>query len=365
VKVVIAGGGTAGHVFPALALAESLVAGGAEVSFIGTPTGQEAGLVPAAGFAFHPVEASAFYRELSWRAARAPVAAIRAARACRPLVAGADVVVGMGGYASAPAVIAGWRAHVGVVLHEQNAVPGLANRMLARRAGAVAVSFEGARSRFPVRVPLALTGNPVRAQIAGVLHDRDRLASEGYEQLGLDPGRSTVLILGGSLGALNIDRATAGAIPALRGRADLQLLVLTGKSHTDVVIPPEGDDLFVRTVPFLDRMELALAVADVAVARAGASSIAELTVCGVPSILVPYPYATENHQEENAREVERAGAAEVLLDANLSPQVLARRIAAFTDDPDLRKRMSERASAWSKPDAAERLAALVTEVGAG
>jgi UDP-N-acetylglucosamine--N-acetylmuramyl-(pentapeptide) pyrophosphoryl-undecaprenol N-acetylglucosamine transferase len=365
VKVVVAGGGTAGHVFPALALAECLASQGAEVSFIGTPSGQEADLVPAAGFAFTPVEASRLYRELSWRAARAPLAAIQAARSCRPLVAGADVVVGMGGYASAPAVMAASREHLGVVLHEQNAVPGLANRMLARRAGAVGVSFESARSRFPVRVPLAVTGNPVRAQIASVPHDRDRLASAGYERLGLDPGRATVLILGGSLGALNIDRATAGAISVLRERGDLQLLVLTGTSHTDVVVPPEGADLLVKSVPFLDRMELALAVADLAVARAGASSIAELTVCGVPSILVPYPYATDNHQEENAREVERAGAAEVLLDANLSPQVLARRVVALTDDPDRRKQMSERASAWSKPDAAERLAALVSEVAAG
>ena len=365
-NVVLAGGGTAGHVFPALALADRLTARyHANVSFIGSPTGQEADLVPAAGFAFHAVDATPLVREVSIRAVKAPFVALRSLRACRPLVAGADTVVGMGGYVSAPAVLAAGRAHVPIVLHEQNAIPGLVNRLLARRAREIGVAFSDARARFPARVPVTVTGNPVREAIRDVPERRAELVAEALGTLGLEAGRRTVVVFGGSQGALHIDRAVGGAmmLPVLRDRADLQFLVLTGPEHADIVAAPAAEPmaLRVRAIPFLDRMDLACAVADLAVARAGAGHIAELTVCGIPSILVPYPHATENHQEANARELERAGAAEVLRDDALSPAGLARRILALVDDAERLRRMSERATAWGKPDAAERLAALVLE----
>ena len=363
-KIVIAGGGTAGHVFPAVALAECLGGNlGAEVSFIGSPTGQEATLVPQAGYEFHAIEAAPFLREISIRAAKAPLVTLRSVGKCGPYVAGADVVVGMGGYVSAPAVLAASRAHIPVVLHEQNAIPGLANRLLARRAVSVGVSFEDARQRFPHSVPVALTGNPVRARILDVSTRRAELAAQAWDELGLEPARKTVVVLGGSQGALHVDRTVAGSLHEMRDRGDIQLIVLTGPAHLGALegaIEP-AMALRVRALPFLDRMELAYAVADLAVARAGATSIAELSVCGIPSILVPYPHATENHQEANARELERHGAAEILLDRELSPGLLARRILALVDDGGRREAMAGRAGAWSKPDAADRLASLVQE----
>jgi UDP-N-acetylglucosamine--N-acetylmuramyl-(pentapeptide) pyrophosphoryl-undecaprenol N-acetylglucosamine transferase len=337
---------------------------GADISFIGSPSGQEATLVPEAGYEFHAVEAAPLLREVSIRAARAPLVALRSVRKCRPLVAGADVVVGMGGYVSAPAVLAATRARIPVVLHEQNAIPGLANRLLARRAASVGVSFEDARPRFPATVPVSLTGNPVRARIRDVSARRAELATDAWDALGLEPTRTTVVVLGGSQGALHVDMTVAAALDEMRDRGDLQLIVLTGPAHLGVLEASAEPAMALRVtaIPFLDRMELAYAVADLAVARAGATSIAELSVCGIPSILIPYPHATENHQEANARELERAGAAEILLDRDLSPHLLARRILGLVDDGERRRTMAGCAVAWSKPDAAERLASLVLEV---
>jgi UDP-N-acetylglucosamine--N-acetylmuramyl-(pentapeptide) pyrophosphoryl-undecaprenol N-acetylglucosamine transferase len=362
VKIVIAGGGTGGHVFPGIALADRLVKEhGAEVSFLGSPTGPEARLVPEAGYPFSPVAAAPLYREVSMRAIKAPFIALRSVRASRPLIADAAAVVGVGGYVSVAPGMAARRAHVPLVILEQNAVPSLANRLLARRARAIGLTFEGARSRLHGRGTVAITGNPVRAAILEVPARREELAAEARQAFGFQEGRTTVVVFGGSQGALHLDETVAGALPILAGEPDLQLLVLTGPDHVEVVAGPARSvpGVKVQVLPFLDRMELAYAVADLAVTRAGSTSIAEMTVCGIPMVLVPYPYATENHQAGNARELEGAGAAVVELDAELTPEGLARRILEVVGDRDRVERMAAASSAWGKPDADERLASLV------
>jgi UDP-N-acetylglucosamine--N-acetylmuramyl-(pentapeptide) pyrophosphoryl-undecaprenol N-acetylglucosamine transferase len=290
--------------------------------------------------------------------------AIGSAVACRPLVRGASAVVGMGGFASIPAVLAARSAGVPRVLHEQNAVPGLANRTLARLATAIGVTFEDSRRRLPGGARVETTGLPVRREILGVQSRREELAAEARRTFDLAEDRLTVLVTGGSQGALQIDRAVAGAIALLSGRRDLQLVVLTGRAHEAIVADAAARsmDLLVRTIPFLDRMELALAIADAAVARAGANTVNELAVSGVPAILVPYPYATGAHQEANARELERAGAAEVVRDRELTPERLAERLAALVGDHERRSSMAKAARSWAKPDADERLAELVVAV---
>ncbi|MGZ4110299.1 MAG: undecaprenyldiphospho-muramoylpentapeptide beta-N-acetylglucosaminyltransferase [Actinomycetota bacterium] len=366
-RVVIAAGGTGGHVFPAIALADALVRDhGAEVRFVGTAGGQEAVRVPAAGYRFDAIEALPFLREASVRAAKAPLVALRSVRACASLVRGADVAVGLGGYVSVPPMLAARRAHVPVVLQEPNAVPGLANRLLARIATAIAVVFEDVRGRLAGRARVEVIGYPVREAILSVPERRSELAEEGRALLELDAGRRTVLVWGGSQGALHLDEVVAGALPAIEGWDDAQLLVLTGPAHASVV--PSSDDagaIRVRAVPFLDRVELAFATTDLVVSRSGATTIAEQAVCGLPAILVPYPHATENHQEANARELERAGAAEVVRDAALSPAVFAKRVRGLLDDPARLESMGKSALAWAKPDAAQRFAALVAEVATG
>jgi UDP-N-acetylglucosamine--N-acetylmuramyl-(pentapeptide) pyrophosphoryl-undecaprenol N-acetylglucosamine transferase len=340
---------------------------GAEVQFAGTSRGLEARLVPAAGFAFVEVEAAPLARRLSPGLLRFPFVMLRSVRRCRPLVEGVDVAVGMGGYASAPAVVAAFRARRPVVLHEQNAVPGLANRLLARRAAATAVSFPDTERRLHGRGRVELTGNPIREEVAAVPSDRERLAKEAYAELDLDPDRRTVLVFGGSQGALHIDRAAVGACRLMRERSDLQVLVLTGRAHHAVIAGalPQGEPLLIRSLPFLDRMELAYAAADLVVCRAGATTVAELTACGLPSLLIPYPYATARHQEANARSLQRAGAASVMLDDELTPEELAERIEGVIDHRERLEAMAARARAVGRPDAAQRLADLVVATAEG
>lgn len=367
-RVVIAAGGTGGHVFPALALADALVRDhAAEVRFVGTAGGQEAVRVPAAGYRFDAIDALPFVREVSLRAARSPLVALRSVRACAPFVRGADVAVGLGGYVSVPPMLAARRAHVPIVLQEPNAVPGLANRLLARIATAIGVVFEDVRGRLSGRARVELIGYPVRESILAVPERRSALAEEGRAVFELDATRRTVLVWGGSQGSLHLDEVVAGSLSAMDAWGDVQLIVLTGPAHASVVSSTSdgAEGVRVRAMPFLDRMELAFATTDLAVSRSGATTIAEQTVCGLPAILVPYPHATENHQEANARELERAGAAEVIGDGALTPAAFAGGVRGLLDDPDRLTSMAKRALAWAKPDAAQRFAALVAEVAAG
>jgi UDP-N-acetylglucosamine--N-acetylmuramyl-(pentapeptide) pyrophosphoryl-undecaprenol N-acetylglucosamine transferase len=361
---VIAGGGTAGHVTPSIAVANRLREDGVSVEFVGSPVGPEASLVPAAGFRFHALRAVPLRRELSWRSATAPFVAMRSIARARPIVREASAVLGMGGYASIAPVLAGRSLRVPTVIHEQNAVPGLANRVLARAVTAVGLTFATSRARFPGSVRTELTGLPLREAVRSVTTDRAALTEEARAAFDLRPGRTTVLVTGGSQGALHLDQAMADAIPLLAGRTDLQLLILTGAGKEPVVAEAAHAemDLVVRVLPTLERMELALAIADVAVARAGANTIHELAACAIPSILVPYPHATDDHQLANARELEGAGAARILLDRELDPKDLARRIEALVVDRDLRSAMAAAAAAWATPDADERVAALVRSV---
>jgi len=367
-RIVVAGGGTAGHVFPGLAAAEALRSAGHDVGFVGTEHGQEARAVPDAGFAFSAVPARPLKRQLSVETLTAPVVAASAVRACRPIVRDADVVLGMGGYASVSAVLAARREHVPVVLHEQNAVPGLANRALGRLARAVALSFADAADFFPRGVRTVLTGNPVRPRILAVATDREALSATAFAELGLEAGRRTVVVFGGSLGALHLDRATVGAARLLSGRGDLQILLIAGEEHVEAVRRglPERSALLVRLLGYLDRMELAYAAADLVVSRAGATTVAELAACGLPAILVPYPYATANHQEANARALQRAGGASLLLDDQLDADALVTRLLGLVDHDERLAAMGERSAAFGTPDAARRVADLVLEVaGAG
>lgn len=364
-RIAITGGGSGGHVFNALSLAERLrMDHGAEVTFIGSADGQEARLVPEAGYVFHAVHVEKMVRELSPRTLRAPIVALRSVGEARRWVAGRDAVVGMGGYVSAPAVIAARRTRIPVVLHEQNAVPGLANRLLAWGAAAAGLTFADAAGRLPRRLRTVVTGNPVRDQIRAVLGARDTLAAEAVRAFDLDPTRRTVLVTGGSQGALHLNEAVIGLVDVLGHRADLQLLVSTGSTHLATVEQAlrARRPLQIHAFGFIERMDLAYAAADLAVARAGANTVTELTVCGVPSILVPYPHATENHQEANARELVRVGAAEILHDSAMTPEVLASRIEAALGDRPRLTAMREAAVGWAKPDADRRLSELVVGV---
>jgi UDP-N-acetylglucosamine--N-acetylmuramyl-(pentapeptide) pyrophosphoryl-undecaprenol N-acetylglucosamine transferase len=309
------------------------------------------------------LEVASAQTRLSPATLRAGWLAWRGSRACRALVAEADVVVSIGGFASAPAALAARRTGTPLVLLEPNSVPGLVNRIAARWAAAAAITFESTATRFPQGLRVERTGNPIRREIAAIATERPRLRREALDTFGLEPDRTTVLVTGGSQGARHVDEVLAATLPSLADRGDLQLLVSTGPANLDIVrdaIDPSAA-LRVRAQGFIERMDLALAVADVAVSRAG-GSVCELAAAALPMLLIPYPFATEHHQDANARELVAAGAARALPDDALSPEALGNAILGLVDDRAAREAMAAAAAAWGRPDAAERIARLAAEV---
>ena len=358
-RVVVAGGGTAGHVSPALALARALE--GDDVSFIGTAAGVEETMVPAAGFPLAHISIAGFDRAKPLRLPMVAGRAVGAIGTARRLLGELqpDVVVGMGGYVSLPVSLAAASRRIPLVLHEQNIVFGLAHRVSKPLARRIAVSFEATLADAGRKG--VWTGNPVPSEVVGadLPAERDR-AVANFE---LDPGRRTVLVFGGSLGAKKVTDAALGLAGEWGTRTDLQVLHILGRRGGEVTAP-RTDGLIYRTVPYVDRMIEAYAVADVAVCRGGASTVAEITVVGVPAVVVPYPYHRDKQQERHARVLESAGAAEVMLDHETTPAALADRLGVLLKDEARLERMRAAARALGRPDAARDLADIVRTVAA-
>ena len=369
IGVVVAAGGTAGHVYPGLAVADAIVRArpGARVTFIGTPRGIEKDAVAAAGYPIEMIEVMPLSRTLGPRRFLAPLSALASTSAARVLLGHLkpDVVVGMGGYVSLPVVVAARSRRLPVVQHEQNAIPGIANTVGARFSRRIAVTFEKTREMFPARVEVRVLGNPLRERIASF--DRAALRGEAMEALALEPERRTLLVMGGSLGAARLNDAVVSLVERWRDRADLQLLVSAGRVHGEelrarIATATRGGALLVRCVDYLDRVDYAYAAADVAFCRAGAATVMELAAVALPSVLVPYPYARANHQEANARALADAGGAEVVLDRDATADALGPALERMLE-PAVRERMGAAARSFAKPAAATDLAAWVLSLG--
>ena len=343
--VVIAGGGTGGHLYPGLAVAEALVARGRHIEFVGTANGIEARVVPAAGFAIHLLPGRQLRGGGVGRAvlgvsslARGVGRALAVLAELRP-----GLVVGVGGYASAATVVAARMRRIPTLLLEQNVIPGGANRLLGRLGGRVCVGFEETVARFAAGQAVH-TGNPIRTRIIETPRMR-------RDRLGL-------LVVGGSGGAHHVNAAMVEAAARL---VDLlrNVDVLHQTGPADAPSTREGYarlGLAVRVEAFIDDMGTAYAGADLVVSRAGAMTCAELTALGLPSILVPYPFAADDHQRANAEVLVRAGAAAMIADRDLSAERLGDAIAGLVGDAARRTKMAANARAVGRPEAAARVA---------
>lgn len=363
---VIAGGGTAGHVLPGIAIGHALVARGhdpSEILYVGSESGIDGRLVPAAGFEITLLPGRGIERRLTARNAAAASGIARATARCIHLLRQLhpSVVLSLGGYASVPCAVAAAALRIPVVVHEQNAVPGAANRLAGRFARACAVSFPG--TKLPRAV---LTGNPVRPEVLAVDRRRDRASARA--ELGVASGRTMIAAYGGSLGARRINEAVLEAARRWAGRADLALRHIAGRRDYEQMLAsaPESSPggLQYSLVEYEARMELVLAAADLVVCRSGATTVAELADTGTPSLLVPLPGAPGDHQTANANYLAAAGAATVIPDREFDGERLVQEASAVVADPGRLDAMSKAALSCARRDAAERVADLL-EANAG
>jgi UDP-N-acetylglucosamine--N-acetylmuramyl-(pentapeptide) pyrophosphoryl-undecaprenol N-acetylglucosamine transferase len=348
-RVILAGGGTGGHVIPALAIAQELRARySADIKFIGTARGLETKLVPAAGFELALIEVGALKnvglaRRLStlWQLPGAVLRSRRILREFRP-----DVVIGVGGYASGPAVLAAEMAGVPTLLFEPNRVPGFANRVVARWASGAAVQFEETRQRFP---NAQVTGTPVRKEFFDI---PPRPA---------DAPR-TLLVFGGSQGAAALNRVMMESAAALK-QAGVSVIHQTGeRDYNQVQAACQQSGLSAEVTPFIDRMPEAFARADLLLCRSGASTVAEIAAAGKPAIFVPFPRAADDHQRRNAEALVEAGAAVLIPEAELTAERLVRTVGELLADKQRLGRMAVAARGLAHPNAAEDIAGMAARL---
>ena len=374
--VVIAGGGTGGHVYPGLAVAEALVDGGVErreIHFVVSRRRADAAAVGAAGFAATAIHARGVQRRLTAANLASAVALARGVGQCWAMLrrTAPGVVLAQGGYVSAACALAARLRGIPVVVLEANAAAGAANRLAARWAVACAVAFPTAGLARQV-----VTGLPVRAEIARLQPaggDGDAAGEQrrrARARLGIDPGRRLVLAVGGSLGSARLNAAVREAREQLAGRDDLAVRHVVGRAGAAAGSAGAGcgvaGPLHYETVAYEDDMPAALAAADLVVSRAGGSAVAELAAAGRASILVPLAGAPGDHQAANAAVMADAGAAVVVAEGGLDGERLAAEVGRLLADPDGLGRMERAAAAAGAPDAAERVAGLLrVHVGGG
>jgi len=358
-RVMFAGGGTGGHIYPALAVAKEIMSKkpDADILFMAGTRGIERKIFVDAGFALKTIPVIGLPRSLSptlipfaWKLMVSVVKSCLYMRGFKP-----SVVMATGGYVAGPPIIAAITMGIPVVIQEQNSYPGLTNRKLARYADIVFLGFYDARNYLSGKAEAMVTGNPVRSEIG--TGKRDSSAAK----FDLNPDLKTVLVFGGSQGSHALNSVVSQLVKRIVPMG-IQLLWQTGRNEFERY--SKFDNMStgsVRVLPYIDDMVSAYAVADMVVSRAGAMAVAEITACGLPAVLVPLPTASGNHQEHNARSLVNAGAAFMILERELSPEVFERKIEEIITSEETLKSMSEASEKMGKKDAASKIASILLE----
>ncbi|NIR49465.1 undecaprenyldiphospho-muramoylpentapeptide beta-N-acetylglucosaminyltransferase [candidate division KSB1 bacterium] len=353
IKIIIAGGGTGGHLYPGIALAQEFQKRRkAEIMFIGTAYGIESRVLPKLPYGFKKIWMRGLQRKLSIGNMLFPLRLMVSIFQCAYLILTfrPNVVIGTGGYVSGPALMTAIVLGVPTVIQEQNSYPGLVNRLLGNRVKQMHLTYEETLKYFKKQANIYVSGNPVRSALGG----QDKQMA--MKKFNLQENKTTLFIFGGSQGARAINQKVMSCVDRLMSLNDLQILWATGSYDFDVIESEcrrYAEDISIQ--PFIEDMPSAYAAADFVLCRAGASTLSEITACGLPAILVPYPYSTAGHQEFNARTLEKAGAAFVILEQSLVESVLIEAISELLTNPEKRKAMSQAACKLSKPKAAAEI----------
>lgn len=355
-KIIVSGGGTGGHIYPAVAVAEALkrrLGDQVEILFVGAEGKMEMEKVPALGYRIVGLPIAGLQRRLDWNNFTVPFKVLRSIRMARRTIRdfGADAVVGFGGYASAPVLWAAQRMGVPTVIQEQNSYAGVTNKILARGAGHICTAYEGMERFFPAG-KITLTGNPLRGRFSKAGADR----AEALEHYGFTAELPVVLVVGGSLGTRTLNEMMKAWILETGGKAPMQVIWQTGKYYEREM------KAFLAAHPaphlwqgaFIERMDYAYAAADVVISRSGAGTVSELCLVAKPVIFVPSPNVAEDHQTKNARALEVKGAAIVVPDTACCGNAMRRASELLADRAQLAQ-MSQNLEALAKPDAAERI----------
>lgn len=368
-RVIISGGGTGGHIYPAITIARAIAdIEPTEFLYVGSKIGLENTLIPNEGIPFVTIDVRGLERKISFRnlvtLGKTAGSLLRAEQIIHKFKP--DVVIGTGGFVCGPVLLAASLSGIPTLVQEQNVIPGVTNTILSRFVKYVALGYEEAADRFKRKDILVYTGNPVRKDILTGTRDHGRAL------LGLDPDKFTLLVAGGSRGARSINNAMIEVHRYFRDSRDIQILHVTGDHEYDRVVGQlEGIDGKGRygegshIIPYLHHMPEALAAADLAVYRAGAVGLAELTVRGLPAILIPYPYAAEDHQRYNAQALVMCGAAKMILDKMLTGRELLEEIVHLKNDPEALKRMARASKSKGRPQAAHDIAELALSIAKG
>lgn len=373
-RVAVTGGGTGGHVYPAVAIARYLVTSHPEtdVVFIGSSSGPEAAIARDRGIDFEGIDLLGFSGKRLTERFKALCLFARGTIRCMKILKRYEIscVVGTGGYASAPACFAALLRKVPFILHEMNYEPGLVTRLLSRRARAVTLAFEGTAGLLPSGARTVLTRVPVRPEIEALRDDeeRTRARKEALSEFDIQERRRTFVVLGGSQGSEAINRAIWDVLPGFAEREDMQVIHLTGRAGFECARRLElekildGSPLLYRAFAHTDRMELVYSVTDLALARAGGSTIAELASTGVPSVLVPFPYATGAHQAENAARLAEYGATRVIEQEGDSANSAVLEALRLIEDNETLQSMRTACDDFYRGDAAKGIVALIREL---
>lgn len=363
-RIILSGGGTGGHIYPAVAVAEALrrrFGEEVELLFVGAEGKMEMEKVPALGYRIVGLPIAGLQRRLEWRNLLVPFKVLRSIRQARNVIRsfGADVVVGFGGYASAPVLWAAQRMGVPTVIQEQNSYAGVTNKILARGACRICTAYEGMERFFP-KEKIVLTGNPLRGRFSKSGTPR----AEALDYFGFTPGRKVVLVVGGSLGTRSLNEMMKTWLLSLGGgEAPVQVIWQTGKYYKREM------QAFLAAHPvrgiwqgaFIERMDYAYAAADLVISRSGACTVSELCLVAKPVLFVPSPNVAEDHQTKNARALADKGAALLVPDAVCRTEAMPRALELLADEEALR-RMSRNIEALARPDAAERIVDEIVRV---
>ncbi|MBK0402209.1 undecaprenyldiphospho-muramoylpentapeptide beta-N-acetylglucosaminyltransferase [Adhaeribacter sp. BT258] len=353
-RLIISGGGTGGHIFPAIAIANRFkhVFPNAEILFVGANGRMEMTRVPEAGYKIAGLNIAGLQRSLTLKNLSFPFKVINSVLAAKKIIKDfkPDAVVGVGGYASAPVLFAATSQKIPALIQEQNSHAGITNKLLAKRVHKICVAYEGMEKYFPSE-KIVLAGNPVRQDIIGCAAKR----AEAIQFFSLDPHKKTVLVIGGSLGARTLNESTIQSLNKLIN-AGYQLIWQTGKTyyHTAVGQTTHLTDKGIRVFEFIKNMDLAYAASDLVISRAGALSISELCLAGKPSILVPSPNVAEDHQTKNAMALVQKSAAVIVKDAEASHILYEVALELMQDSKKLQE-LSANIEKLGKPNAAEEI----------